>query len=689
MSSAKRKRTKKVDLNEQFVQNENFRYTVKLIEEKRQAKNSSICWNYFGYIYRNDVLFDDNHYYCSICVPQTFSARYVKVNSTTPMLNHLSTRHDINVTPVEQALARVDSTSSSTSTNKKTVLARQIALWVSRDLRPFSTSSSVGFQQFAINTGIIKNINELPDERTIAGSALNDVYLVLEHALKEKLKSIDTVFTLMTDIWTDNVGNRPFINISIQFMTKDMKIEKALLTTQYMERPHTGTKIAEVIEKTLNYYEIHQKYYLVCDGAKNMDAAFNSLVNCIRRLNCEAHIINSILSADLEKSQAYKNTCSEVMKKIKKIHGSIVYRLHELKSIFEAEQTKDIISYINEWENYLQDQILSDEEVGIDNDEILKNIFNDTTKEMPAFNAFKKENATRWNSKLSMIKSFMSNINAINMCLAKLNHTDLCLTADEIENIIPVQELLNTFESSLKVLQTSAEPTTNLILLFRNAIKNKISDYIEKEKPNSALWSDILSSTEKRFTPHKEYLLASILDHAQCRSNFVAKTCEDYGCTPLDIINEFLELYDFQRSVSNDSVEINESQTQNITQELSPVMNAKLSLLMEIEGTEEEIIVNSIEDEFNKYLALSLKTPRSADVLTFWINNQNELPNLTKLARIVLSLSPTSSECERSFSLAGVLLNKQRASMNPTKARKAILINANYNLVSSIFETKK
>ncbi|KAG5684732.1 hypothetical protein PVAND_013946 [Polypedilum vanderplanki] len=105
--------------------------------------------------------------------------------------------------------------SADTIASKKTKLARQIALWISQDLRPFNIASTNGFKKFAINTGIVKNIDEIPTERTIARTALNDVYISVESAMKENLKEIDLVFAIMVDIWTDNIRNRPYINISI------------------------------------------------------------------------------------------------------------------------------------------------------------------------------------------------------------------------------------------------------------------------------------------------------------------------------------------------------------------------------------------------------------------------------------------------------------------------------------------
>ncbi|KAG5675621.1 hypothetical protein PVAND_005510 [Polypedilum vanderplanki] len=689
MSGNKRKRSKNdiSNIEHQILHSESI-LTVKIDENKK----SSICWQYFGYLYRNDQLLDDLHYYCSLCVPNNLKSRYMKNSSTSSLLSHLATKHNINTSKIENAIVRVGSTSTDNAgVNKKTLLARKIALWLSRDLRPFNTTSTPGFKQFAMDTGLVKSLDELPSERTIAGSALNDVYQVVEDSLKKKMGEINSIFSLMADIWTDNNGNRPFINISIQYLSQDYRLNIIHLTTETFERPHTGEKIAKFIENVLQAFELQQKFYFISDGAKNMENAAKFLKNCLGHFKCIAHSLNLVLSVDLEKSPSFKVHWSPVIKKIKKIHGSIVYRLYELKQVYEKDQSKEIIGYLDEWEDVLAEEILTDENIGL-NDGALSEIFNDMVNRMPEFNAFKVENTTRWNSKYSMIKSFLSNTNAINVCLAKVNQTDLILSPDELKKANAVCDLLGLFESSLKIFQSSTEPTANLIILFYNIINKKLSNYIDREEPYSDIWNQTLLSIKERIKVYDEFILASILDPSQCRSNILAQHCENIGSTPINIISLFLEKYELVLPIEmeNSSSYLSENLTVPISLvSQMPVTNFKASLLMEIEGTEEIISADSIEEEYQKYIGLSLTFPKTGDILIFWNMHKNDLPRLSKLAKIILSLSPTSAECERAFSMSGVLLNSKRAHMNQTKARKVSLINSNYKLVDEIIHKKK
>lgn len=64
-------------------------------------------------------------------------------------------------------------------------------------------------------------------------------------------------------------------------------------------------------------------------------------------------------------------------------------------------------------------------------------------------------------------------LDAINVCLAKVNKTHLILSPEEIVIAVEIKDLLGIFESSLRVLQSSSEPTTNLVILFNHIIKSK------------------------------------------------------------------------------------------------------------------------------------------------------------------------------------------------------------------------
>ncbi|CAF1534172.1 unnamed protein product [Rotaria sordida] len=82
-------------------------------------------------------------------------------------------------------------------------------------------------------------------------------------------------------------------------------------------------------------------------------------------------------------------------------------------------------------------------------------------------------------------------------------------------------------------------------------------------------------------------------------------------------------------------------------------------------------------DELSKYLSMKIDMKQySSDVLTFWRNNADELPNLSRLARQIHSIPATSASVERQFSIAGLTLSERRNSLDPEQLDNIICIRA-------------
>ena len=66
-----------------------------------------------------------------------------------------------------------------------------------------------------------------------------------------------------------------------------------------------------------------------------------------------------------------------------------------------------------------------------------------------------------------------------------------------------------------------------------------------------------------------------------------------------------------------------------------------------------------LQQEIKRY-ELSVNPGRAADVLDFWRLFQGELPNLARIARIVLAIPASSSKSERVFSTGGLVVSSKR-----------------------------
>ena len=141
----------------------------------KHGNSRSVCWNYFGKLHyesgngEKDYVLDDR-LYCSLCLAEvkkkeisdTATCHISKISnfsvqtSSGNLILHLSNKHEIETMPEEKVNKIVDyfrsysqGSLSSTSTNPTAhEFSRDIMLWFSRDLLPFSTVSSEGFKEF-------------------------------------------------------------------------------------------------------------------------------------------------------------------------------------------------------------------------------------------------------------------------------------------------------------------------------------------------------------------------------------------------------------------------------------------------------------------------------------------------------------------------------------------------------------
>ena len=197
-----------------------------------------------------------------------------------------------------------------------------------------------------------------------------------------------------------------------------------------------------------------------------------------------------------------------------------------------------------------------------------------------------------------------------------------------------------------------------------------------------------IKSIEQRMTIEEEWLIASILDPAQVKSNLVFSHLEKRNTTLRDILIKFIQQTEIE-DILNDSATSSNTSTNMTTvqeiEEMGPAKRLRLEMLQELDSDENSDMVcdNSIEKEIDQYLFIAATYPKNDDVLLFWKQNKETLPHLYSLARKILGLSLTSSFCEHAFSLSGALLNKKRSKLNPVRAHKQLFVNANYNLYAS------
>lgn len=84
---------------------------------------------------------------------------------------------------------------------------------------------------------------------------------------------------------------------------------------------------------------------------------------------------------------------------------------------------------------------------------------------------------------------------------------------------------------------------------------------------------------------------------------------------------------------------------------------------------------NEPMDELDRYLRIPFGDEfKSSNPLPFWKHYQDKLPNLSKLARRLLSIPAISAGVERQFSAGGLLINERRSSSNPDTVENVLFV---------------
>ena len=333
-------------------------------------------------------------------------------------MNHLRITHKIDSTEIlRHASKRLNglfdpSYVPAHTADRKTLLARRTTLWLCRDLLPFSLVQGNGFFDWMNSNGYIKNKIELPNERTLANSALNDLCVLTEKNFQTSLQMTPSTITIQIDFWTSQAGCTPYVTLAIQFLDEKWNMKTLSLTTEKFARPHSALRCANVLIDCLTRHGLGEKKLIGSgDHGSNIVNLPQNVPNCVSYIDCIGHSIHLIFSSDLPKDDSWK-PFAQVMSKVKRMHGALCYQLYSLKDHFDQVQHKKVTDYLAELElnieAFIDDETFEPYEQ-TQREQILVEAYQDITMGIEKSSAFKKPNATRWFSSQEMLNSYFKN----------------------------------------------------------------------------------------------------------------------------------------------------------------------------------------------------------------------------------------------------------------------------------------
>lgn len=218
------------------------------------------------------------------------------------------------------------------------IFNRQLLLSICRDLAPFSLVEKEGFRQFWYT---YNSTYKLPCRATLEIGCLDDLYKCCMDRMIDILKKTPEHATITFDCWSDNAKQRSFIGYTYHFINKNWEIKTAVLKVTALQRPHTGERIKDNFQDTLDEFGINNKNIsVVTDGGSNVIKCAE-LLN-VERAGCVSHAIHLLITKDLLK-HASMGVVRDLLLKLRAIHRKMVFKYDELKVLDSQQKNQNLI----------------------------------------------------------------------------------------------------------------------------------------------------------------------------------------------------------------------------------------------------------------------------------------------------------------------------------------------------------
>ncbi|KAI8118760.1 Transposable element Hobo transposase [Lucilia cuprina] len=611
--------------NDILKRNQDLKKIAKIVCEHGVSE----CWAYFGELYIGTKKVLEKYKFCKECFEEENLKlkAFSKTTSTSNLLNHLRSVHDKN-------LKSINYNKNNSMTEKalnpkfnnpnKFQHARRLAEMCCIDLQPFSIVEREGFQKYL--KFYDPNIN-FPSSYTVSSTALNDVYNVYYNHVQTILKTSPTNMTLVLDMWSDRYKRLSYINFKFHFC-QNFEMQVITLKTEIFPRPHTSSAVSTKIQETIVEFGLENKELCaVTDGGTNIIAALKK--ENIVRYGCLAHALHRFLMHDVLNEDSFKHI-NAIIQKLKGIFRSLMYSSEEIGKLHNLKEQDELTKILIE-SQYIAQNFEYEERFAVGDD----NFDNEVEKAL-MFNqhaSLKNSVPTRWNSLLEMLRSFLKNIDIINIALLRVKKDPLIIPEMEKEIIKEFCNYLQIFEDGTKYLQGQKYPTVSACIYFYESIISSL----EKVEEDSCFDLTIKLcrfskvNLRKRFKLMKIHLLAAILDPCQknwlvldnyvkkiSKFNYVQNTVVLDEDSDFPISKEDLLINEIKRMKSDDERPCSSSSIEPCRKR-NKLSDSRQQMLAFVSNSNTASTKDSIKIEVQKYFAVEVEEIESID---WWHQNK-------------------------------------------------------------------
>jgi hypothetical protein len=543
---------------------------------------------------------------------------------------------------LSQAILQSNNREELLSTKKTNRITSRILAWIVDDMQPFNVLQNEKFRDILYEA---ESKYEFPCEDVIKQKFYQSVQFS-EQKLLELMNNNMKSFAFTMDLWTK--VHKPYIGITIHWLSSDFVLYKALLTIESFPYPHTAEHIEDCLHREFAKWNITDKCIAgITDNASSMVKAMRDFQ--ITHIRCTAHTIQLSIIDGLKDKGADLINQAKALNKF--IANKDKYR-EKLRIIqFQLAKQKDPLlleSLIS-----IVDPISSDVSTRWNSTYILLN------RLLDLYDAVKKLHENMAKDKDRIIRNDAKTLETL-----LLNENDL-LGIKELVN------LLEPFAYATTLMGGDLYPTLSMMLPVIKALQEHL--FQMERTLNHLTIREIrdeieLSFSERWEDPGPDGYLAAILD----------PRFKDFGFEP----TKFQSTKEILRQKMNVNINLFYSPTLNVEK------NSKSSLLDSLFNETTSSNISPIDTEFKIYFDMP-KMPKydfddplykQHNPLTFWYNNKTTLPLLAQQAQRYLSIPATSVPSERLFSDAGNIITHKRNRLHPNTVHDLLFLKENQSI---------
>ncbi|XP_057948280.1 zinc finger BED domain-containing protein RICESLEEPER 2-like [Malania oleifera] len=458
------------------------------------------------------------------------------------------------------------------------------------------------------NRDVHKYLN--PDVKPIARNTAKADVLKIHKREKEKLKlTIQSAFgrvCLTSDCWSFPT-TEGYLCITVHFVDENWILHSKIINFSHMPPPHSGVALSEKIFSVLKEWGIDSKIFsITLDNATANDSMQDILSS---QLSLQAPLVSG-------GEYFHVRCCAHILNLIVqeglKVIERVVYNIRESVKYIKGSKGRKL-----KFEECIK-------RVGI-----LASI------------SLRLDVPTRWNSTFMMIESALIYRRAlIHYALLDANYK-YCPSNEEWNRAEVICNFLKPFYDMTKLFSGSDYPTSNLY--FSNIWKIQLHLLETMENPDcivNGMAAKMKEKFDKYWKCYSVVLAFAIVLDLRYKLQFVefcySKIDSSTSRQKLNLLRQ--KLYSLFQDYANKSKSSLESTTSS---------TGDLYL--------EEPRLNRVEHA-------------EMDILRYWKDNRFRYPDLSLMARDVLTIPITSVASESAFSIGAQVLNKYRRSLLPENA---------------------